>query len=51
MSIFSCPAGNMSSDGSGIVPLTHDEALEYAESSHSNADTEDIEKYFNIEEA
>lgn len=51
MTMFARPAGNMTSGGSGIIPLDVSDALRYAESSNSDADSETIAKYFTVEEA
>ena len=51
MSIFSQPCGNMTGGGEGIIAMTKEEALEWAETHEVGPD--DIEKHFSdiIEEA
>lgn len=49
--MFSQPCSDARCGGKGIVPLSANEALGYAESSNSSADSNTIKKYFNIEEA
>lgn len=49
MSKYSRPCGNMTSGGSGVFPLTENEARTWAEEHDVDADM--IEEVFNVEEA
>lgn len=49
MSKYAQPAGNMTSGGSGIIPLSEAEALEWCETHGTSAGN--IEKYFSVQEA
>lgn len=51
MTMFARPCGNMTGGGSAIIPISKDEALEWAENNNSNANADDIEKIFEVEEA
>lgn len=51
MTMFGRPCGNMTSGGSKIIPLTENEALEWAESQHADISPNEIEKIFNVQEA